>query len=452
MSATLTFCGGAGTVTGANFLLELEGGKLLVDCGVLQRERVCDTVNFQEFPYDASGIDALLVTHAHQDHIGRIPRLVRAGFKGAIYSTPATRDLAAIMYEDAVHIMRSEVEKHGCDMLYETEHAEKALALWKTHDYHEPFTAAGAHVEFLDAGHILGSAMIRVTRGERAILFTGDLGNSPEPLLADTEAPTGADYILMESVYGDRLHEGREERKERLRTIVESVREQRGTLLIPSFSIERTQILLFELNDMIENGSMAQIDVYLDSPLAIRATAVFRRYLEILNADAQKRIQGGDDPFAFPGLRFVESTEESAGIHDRPNPKIIIAGAGMSVGGRIRAHERALLGLDTTTLMFVGYQTPGSLGRRIQEGTKKVEIDGEHVRVRAKIETLTGYSGHPDRDQLLDFVERADKRPARVFVTMGETQSSVFLAQRIRDFLELDAVVPKHGESFTLDL
>lgn len=452
MTAKLTFSGGAGTVTGANFLLELEDSTLLVDCGVLQREQVCDTVNFEDFAYDVSRVDALLITHAHQDHVGRIPRLVRAGFKGVIYSTPATKDLAAIMYEDAVRIMRSEVERHGCDMLYETEHVEETLARWETREYHEAFDIKDSRIEFLDAGHILGSAMIRISRGARAILFSGDLGNSPEPLLSDTEKPRGADYILMESVYGDRLHEGRGERVERLRTIVESVRQKKGTLLIPSFSIERTQIMLYELNDMIEGGTMERIPVFLDSPLAIRATDIFRKYPHYLNAAAQERIAAGDDPFNFPGLKIVQSSEESKRIHETPNPKIIIAGAGMSVGGRIRFHERMLLGDASTTLMFVGYQTPGSLGRRIQDGGKSIQIDGERVRVRAQIETLSGYSGHPDRDQLLDFVEAADDRLEKVFVTMGEPQSSLFLAQRIRDFLGEDAVVPEHGQSFTLDL
>ncbi len=484
MTSRLTFCGGAGTVTGANFLLDTGTAKLLIDCGTLEaadsvtalgfsnagvpakkisaQEHGClpattgtaqagDTVNTQPFPYDVKEITALLVTHAHQDHIGRIPRLVRDGFRGAIHSTAATKDLAAVMFDDALGVMQEHAEKFGCEMLYEAADVERALSLWSGHEYHSQFTLDDVSAEFLDAGHILGSAMIRLMRAGKSIIFSGDLGNTPEPLLCDRESPAGADYIVMESVYGDRVHEGRSERKEALRSAVEETRERGGVLLIPSFSIERTQILLFELNGMVEDGSMQPIPVYLDAPLASSVTQVFRKYPELFNPAVRGHFSRGDDPFSFPGLKVVPTADGSHAIHRASDPKIIIAGAGMSGGGRVRAHEKYYLGEKRTTLLFVGYQASGTLGRRLQEGEKRVVIDKEHVKVHARVSSLTGYSGHADRDQLLQFIEQAGESLKKVFITMGEPRASLFLAQRARDFLGADAVVPQQDETVEIN-
>ena len=446
-------------MTGANFLLEYDDTKVLVDCGIHEREEMCDPRNYGAFPYDPKTIDALFITHAHADHIGRVPKLVRDGFRGVIYSTPATKDLSAIMFEDALYVMRQDTSARSCGMLYEKEDVANTLSLWKTHEYHEPFTigdtrlhdARGqAHVEFLDAGHILGSAMVKFVRNDRTILFTGDLGNSPEPLLNDTESPERANYLVMESVYGDRRHEGREERLARLETAMKETYSRKGVLLIPSFSLERTQILLFEINRILEKGSVSRIPVYLDSPLAIRITEIFRRYANLMNSSAREHFAKGD-PFSFPGLILTSEISESKAIHHSPNPKIIIAGAGMSHGGRVRRHEKRYLGDKHATILFIGYQAPGSLGRRIQDGGKRVEIDGEHITARTHIETITGYSGHKDRDELLDFAESAGDALEKVFVTMGEPKSSLFLAQRVQDFLNIKAVVPDAGQSFEIE-
>jgi metallo-beta-lactamase family protein len=459
---TFTVYGGAGTVTGSNFLLadEEKGFRILVDCGLEQGGTTAAAEHNQaDFDYDPSSINVLLVTHAHIDHIGRIPKLVHAGFSGPIISTAATKELAALMFADALGIMHynaAKAERRGdkqaeIEILYKKADVEQTLSQWKTIPYHEDYDLGGGFKIYLrDAGHILGSSTIEIKYQESSIVFTGDLGNSPSPLLQDTEVVPTARYVVMESVYGSRNHPPHEGRSERLRAIVEKAMARGGTLVIPAFSNERTQTLLFELNNMIEANEIPSVPVFLDSPLAISVTDVYRRHTDLFNKAAQAQIKAGDDLFKFPRLQITETVEESKEINDVPGPKIILAGSGMSMGGRVIHHERRYLSDSRSTILLVGYQVPGSLGRKLEEGVKKVEIFGEPVTVRATIESLAGYSAHKGSDELFAWAAAAEQAE-EFFVVLGEPKSGLFLTQRIHDYLDKSAIYPKPGQQFTLE-
>lgn len=453
MSATLGFYGGVGTVTGANFMLDTGDYALLVDCGLVQGSEFADEINSADFEYEPAKVDALLVTHAHADHIGRIPKLVRDGFAGVIHSTKPTKDLAAVMFADALKIMEMEAARENRDPLYGAEDIQTALTLWQTHDYQDTVRLNDElTVNFKDAGHILGSAMVEVMRGEKKVVFTGDLGNVPQPLLAPPDIPHDYDYMVMESVYGDRSHEQVEERTKLLKQHIQETIKKQGTLIIPAFSLERTQAMLFEINNLVEAGEIEPIKTFLDSPLAIRVTSIYRDSIKYLKPAIQEQIKGGDDIFAFAGLKFTETVKESSQIARTKGAKIIIAGSGMSHGGRIRQHERTFLGDPNTTLLLVGYQTTGSVGRLLQDGAKKIWIDRKQVKVKAKIATIRGFSGHADRDQLVNFVyEGGGEKAKQIFVTMGEEKSSLFLTQRLRDYVGANAIAPEANAEITID-
>lgn len=452
MSARIGFYGGVGSVTGANFLFETEKQKILVDCGLVQGDLFAQKENAAPFAYDPSTIDILFVTHAHADHIGRIPKLVQDGFRGVIYATPPTKALAEVMLEDAYVVMFAESHIHNVPLLYEREHIAEALRLWKTLEYHTPLALeGGVSVTLSDAGHILGSALVTFERNGKKLVFTGDIGNVPQPLLNHPEYPEDATVMVMESVYGDRVHEEVLERSTLLLECIQRTVQEKGTLIIPAFSLERTQAMLFEINNFVEAKDIEPIPTFLDSPLAIRVTEIYRQYLSYLKPEVQEQIRGGDDIFSFSRLSFTPTIEESQSIAQVPGPKIIIAGSGMSHGGRIRMHEKLYLDDPRTTVVLVGYQTVGSVGRLLQDGAKKITIDKETVTVRARVEMIRGYSGHADRDQLVDFVAHTEKSLARVFVTMGEEKASLFLVQRLRDYLGVNASAPSLGAVEELD-
>ncbi len=464
---SIKFCTGVGTVTGANFLLEtVKGTKILVDCGLVQGEKVAEDMNREPFAYDISSITALFITHAHLDHVGRIPKLVKDGFKGPIYSTPQTKALAELVLNDAVGILTNEAKEDGLEPLYYQTDVDAVFPLWKTIDYHSPFQLNDEVSVYLkDAGHILGSSMIEFTltgignnqKSENdpkplKVLFTGDLGNTPAPLLRDTEEVGDVDYLVTESVYGDRNHDDREGRLNKFKQIIDETMARGGTLVIPAFSIDRTQVLLYELNNMVEEGKIQSVPVFVDSPMAIKATEIYAANTDLFNVHAQAQIARGDKLFEFPRLEYTVSANDSRDIERMKGAKIILAGSGMSVGGRVIGHEAFYLPDEKSTILLVGYQTTGSLGRRLADGAKKVHIHGQLVKVKAHIETLYGYSAHKDSDHLVEFVSTAGSRERlkQVFVVMGEPGASMHLAQRINDELGVKAIVPERGGNYEL--
>ncbi len=450
--AKITFCAGAGSVTGANFLFEIDNKKILIDCGLTQGFEIADDVNWMPFSYDPKTIDILFITHSHIDHIGKIPKLIDEGFKGVIYSTKPTRALTLPMLEDTAGIL-SKNKQFNLGKVYSEENISKAFTQWMTFDYHEKIQITpNLEVSFKDAGHILGSAMVEFIYNGKKILFTGDLGNSPSPLLPNTEKITDADYLIMESVYGDRNHESRNDRRSLLEKVIEDNYKRKGTLIIPTFSLERSQELLFELNELVGNNRIPVMPIFFDSPLAIRLTEVFKQFRSYFNEEAQKAMSHEKYLFDFPGLHSTLKSEESRLINDAPNPKIVIAGSGMSSGGRIVHHEKHYLPDPNNTILLTGYQSTGTLGRLIEEGVKKVKISGEEVNVRAHVEKILGYSGHKDGDGLFHFVEDMQDKVKKVFVVMGEPKSAMFLVQRLRDNLGIDASAPEKGDSVVITL
>ena len=461
-NAKLKFWGGAGSTTGANIMFEYDNKKILIDCGLFQGAKYAEEKNFESFKYNPTSIDFLLITHAHMDHIGRVPKLVRDGFKGKIISTQETVELARPMLEDALKVIQA---KHPNKVLFNEKDIEKTFSLWEGKNYEEKINLfENCSLQMQDAGHILGSAICNITcgkgEGAKKIAFTGDLGNSPSPLLPDTEFPKEADYIVMESVYGDRNHDDKKERRNKLKqAILEGIKKD-GTIVIPAFSIERTQVLLYEINNMVEDKEIPQIPVFLDSPLAEKVTDIYKKYAKDFKESVKEEIKKGDNIFDFPNLHIVKCATESVEIEKIAGVKIILAGSGMSEGGRIVNHEAHYLPDPKATIILVGYQSVGTLGRHIQDGAKEVFVDTdgnknngkEKVKVRATIENITGYSSHKDSEHLLEFVDRVNesKRLTKVFVIMGEPKSSLFLTQRIRDYLDVDAVYPEEGKEYEL--
>lgn len=446
----LTFHGGAGSVTGANYLLESKGTRVLIDCGLMQGSSFAEKQNFEPFAYDPATITAVIVSHSHLDHVGRLPKLRADGFRGKIYSTPPTRDFAELILLDSEHIICRDAEREGAASFCTPESVELLMPHWQTMEYHHPFHLGPFEFTFFNAGHIMGSAFIRVRAEGKTVVFSGDLGNSPAPIIQATEPLVDADYVLIESTYGDRVHERTGEREEDLREAIVETIDSGGTLLIPTFAMERTQDLLYHLNELVENGRIPEIPVFIDSPLAIKLTAAYAKYREYFNKEIRDQVSSGDDILDFPGLRFTSTTEESKSINEVPPPKIIIAGSGMSQGGRILHHELRYLPDPKSTILFVGYQSAGSLGRMIMEGAPEVRIFGETVPIRAKRRVISAYSAHADQPHLLAWLYPMREKIKKIFVVQGETGASEVLADKIGTDLGVEALVPKPHETIEL--
>lgn len=452
------FFGGAKTVTGSNYLLEAGGLKILIDCGLFQGTRYNEEHNYLPFPFDPSEIDYLVVTHTHADHIGRIPKLYGDGFRGQIITSEPTAALLPIALEDTLEHISVEGKQLGHPPLFKKNDLTESIRLVRGVSYAKTIQFNSAvSVTLHEASHILGSSILEFMvkeegAPEKRMLFSGDLGNPPAPLLNPIDYVKDADYAVIESAYGNRIHEDRAIRRDLLqKAIIETV-ERGGVLMIPSFAVERIQELLLEIDILMEGQKIPSVPVYLDSPLAIKMTDVYGTFSHYFNASAVEVLKDHGGLFKFPWLTFTLSVDDSKRINTVEPPKIIIAGSGMSQGGRIIHHESRYLSDPKNSILFVGYQVEGSLGRRILQGDPEVKILGNTVPVRCHVEAIGGYSAHADQEGLLKFIAKSNEGRGlkKVFVVQGEEDSAVTLAGKITSDLHVPSVVPGPSEAHEL--
>ncbi len=468
----ITFLGAAKTVTGSCYLVETKDKKFLVDCGMFQGRANEVILNTEPFSFNPGELDFMLLTHAHIDHSGRIPKLYMDGFKGTIYATKPTVQLCGIMLPDSGHIQETENEwlnrkrqragKSPVKPLYTVKEATDCLELFQGVAYGEAVNITDdIRVRFNDAGHILGSAIIEVWVRENGkdtkIVFSGDLGNKGVPILRDPTVISDADYLVVESTYGNRQHILKKEKDklERFINIISDTIAKGGNVVIPSFAVGRTQEIIYDLNkymdvfgDVVDR--ILNVPVYVDSPLATSATQIFRQNLDCFDEEAKEYIANGDNPLDFPTLKFTQSPEESRKLNEKTESTIIISASGMCDAGRIKHHLKHNLWRKESTILFVGYQAEGTLGRRILDGATKVKLFGEEITVNARIEAIDGFSGHADKSGLLSWIGSIAKKPKKVFIVHGEKEVMNEFAQTLDDEFGLQSIIPARGDSYVV--
>jgi len=464
----LRFLGAAQNVTGSCHMLEVDGTRILVDCGLYQ-ERKLTHRNWEPFPTEPAGIDAVLLTHAHLDHCGLLPKLVKEGFKGKIYCTDATAEIAKIILLDSAHIQEEDAaykrkrhEREGRkgpypeEPLYTTADAEAALPLFTPVNY-KSCVKISDNLEacFFDAGHVLGSSIIKLivrqNGQQRVILFSGDVGRPNRPIVCDPDSFDQADYVLIESTYGDRVHQPTEDIERKMADAINTAYERGGKIIIPSFALERAQEVLYYLNALFLKDRIGKIKVFLDSPMAARITKVFKRHPEMFDKKMLEFIKNHESPLDFPQLNVIETTEQSKSLNQMNEPMIIIAGSGMCTGGRVKHHLVNNISNPKNIIMFVGYQAVGTLGRSIVDGIERVRILGAKRDIKADIVRIHGFSAHADRKELLEWLKKIKIAPREIFVIHGEKNSARSFAKFVKTNIKCRVSVPKYGQHVLLD-
>ena len=461
----LKFCGGARTVTGSCFLLEAGDKKYLIDCGMFQGGRALRRRNFLDFPFDPAEIECLFLTHAHIDHSGLIPKLVREGFQGKIYSTRATVDLCRIMLPDSGYIQEMEAEwenrkarragRSETPPLYTIDDARAALEYFEGIDYNEFINLSSAlSFRLQNAGHILGSAILELFVVEAGVakkfVFSGDLGRTGQPIICDPDVIEEADFLIMESTYGQRLHEEEGEKENVLAEVIISTLKRGGNIIVPAFTVGRAQELLYILNKLIDRGKIPALPIYIDSPMAIKTTDLFICHNECFDLEMRAYLIRGECPLHFPEVTFTPKVEQSRAINEIRGGALIISASGMCDAGRIRHHLKHNLWRPESTVLFVGYQAEGSLGRRLLEGIRRVRIFGEDIVVRATIASILGFSAHADRDELLKWVGKFKRKPSQIILVHGEDEALENLAALLREQFQVDVYIPSYLEEIAL--
>jgi metallo-beta-lactamase family protein len=457
--------GGVGSVTGSSYLIEDSSGrKVLVDCGMFQGGTQMENRNWLDWGFDPRKIDTLFLTHAHIDHSGRIPRLVKDGFKGKIITSPPTAELCEVMLMDSAHIQEMDADWQTRKNrrkalkevlpLYNKADAEASIRLFKPVERDQTMEVeSGIRARLRNAGHILGSSILELwidqDEGAVKIVFSGDLGKRDQLIVKDPHEIFDADYVFLESTYGNRLHRSFEESKKELLAAIDHAVENDEKIIIPAFAVERTQEILYVLGEYYRSGRLPDIPVYLDSPLAIKATKIFRKNRKYYDEETLEIVEQGFDPFDMPNLRFTESTDESMDINEQTGPAIIIAGNGMCTAGRIKHHLKHNLWREGASVVIIGFQAKGTTGRKIVDGAKQVRIFQENVAVKAKVFTIGGFSAHADQKDLLEWVGHFESNPS-IFLVHGEPKASEALGKKIRDQLNLKVYVPRWKERLVL--